>query len=193
MSTASTKKNGAREKQTAQSTVQPMEAVLNAGRESIENIVKTSADTATKQYEQAIAMTQEQVEKTSSTLFRNYNELTAMNQANFEALVEASNSLAKGFETISRELMAFTQNNMERSLAASKKLFGAKSAQEFVDLQSDFTRSQIDQALAGSAKLTELTVQVANEAFQPLQARFQQNAERVLKQEIGRASCRERG
>ena len=170
MSTASTKKNGAREKQTAQSTVQPMEAVLNAGRESIENIVKTSADTATKQYEQAIAMTQEQVEKTSSTLFRNYNELTAMNQANFEALVEASNSLAK--------------NNLERSLAASKKLFGAKSAQEFVDLQSDFTRSQIDQALAGSAKLTELTVQVANEAFQPLQARFQQNAERVLKQAV---------
>src|SRR5690606_33279497 len=119
-----------------------------------------------------------------STLFRNYNELTAMNQANFEALVQSAHSPAKGFETVSRELRAFTQNNMERSLAAAKERVGAKSAQEVVDLQRDVTRSQIDQARAGSAKLTELTVQVANEAFQPLQARFQQNAERVLKQAV---------
>ncbi|HLS69383.1 MAG TPA: phasin family protein [Kiloniellales bacterium] len=176
MSSVSAKKSGAKEAN------QPMEAVMNVGRESIESFVKAGADTASKQYEQAIAMTQEQVEKTSSTLFQNYNEMTAMNQANFEAFMAASNSFAKGFETISKELMAYTQNNMEQSLAASKKLLGAKTAQEFVDLQSDFTRTQLDQALAGSAKLTELTVQFANEAFQPLQARMQQSAEKILKQ-----------
>ncbi|HLW26133.1 MAG TPA: phasin family protein [Kiloniellales bacterium] len=176
MSTASSKKNGARE------ATQPMEAAMNASRETVESFVKVGAETASKQYEQAIAMTQEQVEKTSSTLFRNYNELTAVNQANIEALMAASNSFAKGFEAISKELLAYTQANMEQSMVASKKLLGAKSAQEFADLQSEYARVQIDQVLSGSAKLTELSLQVANEAFQPLQSRMHEAAEKMMKQ-----------
>ena len=154
---------------------------MNAGRESIESFVKVGADTASKQYEQAVAMTQEQVEKASSTLFENYNELTAQNQANFEALMAASNSFAKGFEALSKELMAYTQANMEQSMAASKKLFGAKTAQEFVDLQSEYTRGQIDQVLSESAKLTELGMQMTSEAFQPLQTRMYEAAEKMMK------------
>ncbi|MDF2094453.1 phasin family protein [Aquibaculum arenosum] len=176
MSTASSKKSTS-----TQDAMKPVEAAVNAGKESVEAFVKVSTDAASKQYEQAISMTQEQVEKTSASLFQNYNELTSVNQANFEAFVASSNSFAKGFEALSKQMLAMTQANMEQSLTASKKLMGAKTAQEFVDLQSEFTRGQIDKMLSESAKLTELSVQVANEAFQPLQARMHQNVEKMMK------------
>lgn len=175
MSTASSKKSDARQ------ATKPTEAAMNVGRDTVESFMKVGADTASRQYEQAIAMTQEQVEKASSTMFESYNELTAQNQANLEALMAASNSFAKGFEAISKQLMAYTQANVEQSMEASKKLFGAKTAQEFVDLQSEYTRGQIDQVLSESAKLTELGMQMTSEAFQPLQTRMYEAAEKMMK------------
>src|SRR5690554_4024763 len=114
MSTASSKKNTS-----TQDAMKPVEAAVNAGKESVEAFVKVSTDAASKQYEQAISMTQEQVEKTSASLFQNYNELTSVNQANFEAFVASSNSFAKGFEALSKQMLAMTQANMEQSLTAS--------------------------------------------------------------------------
>jgi len=166
MSSANTKKSDTRE------SAQTMGSAMDAGRESLESFAKISSDTATRQYEQAVAMTQEQLSKASSRLFQNYNDMTAMNQENLQAVMAASSSFARGFEAMSKQLMAYTQSNMEQNLATSKKLLGAKTAQEFADLQNEHARLQIDQALAESVKLTERTLQNAVEDFQPLQTRM---------------------
>lgn len=175
MSTASSKKT------TAQDATKSAETAFNKGQETAETFVRAGAEAASKQYEQAIAATQEQIEKASNSMFQNYNELTALNQANFEAVVASSNTVAKGFEAISKEFFSFTQTSMEQGLAATKQLLGARNAQELFDMQNEFARGQFDKMLSESAKLTELSVQVANEAFEPLQNRMQVTVERLMK------------
>ena len=66
-------------------------------------------------------------------------------------------------------------------MAQARALIGAKNVQEFVDLQKDFAKQRLEETLAETAKLTELSTQVANEAIEPLQKRVDATVETVLK------------
>jgi len=53
----------------AADVMKPVEDAFAAGKEQIEGIVKASNEAATKQYEQAVTMAKDQVEKTSKAVF----------------------------------------------------------------------------------------------------------------------------
>ena len=167
--------------QTAQDVFKPVEDAVNAGKEQIENVVKASNEAATKQYEQAVEMTKQQVEKTSNAVFKGYDEVTTFNKANIDAVVQSSTIAAKGVESLSRELFDFAQQQLETNVATTKKLFGAKTLREVFDLQADFARQNFDKMLAESAKVTEMSVKVANEAMQPIQTQTNTAVEKAMK------------
>ncbi len=159
----------------------PIEAAVNAGKETVEAFVKAGTDAANQQYEQAMTATKEQVEKASTTFFKNYDEMASLNKDNIDAVMKSSTIVAKGFESLSKEMMAFAQEAMEANMAAAKKVFGAKNLQEVMDVQSETYRTNFDKLMAESAKLAELSAKVANEAVEPLQARVQASFETVSK------------
>jgi phasin family protein len=66
-------------------------------------------------------------------------------------------------------------------MAQARALIGAKDMQEIVALQNDFAKRRLEDTLAETAKLTELSTQVANEAIEPLQKRVDATVETVLK------------
>jgi phasin family protein len=164
-----------------QDVFKPVEDAVTAGKEQIENVVKASNEAATKQYEQAVSMAQEQVEKTSNAVFKGYDEVTTLNKANVDAVVKASTIATKGFESLSREMMTFAQQQMEAQMELTKQLFGAKTLREFVDAHTDFARQSFDKFMAESAKMTEMTVKVSNEAMEPIQAQTNKSVEKVMK------------
>ncbi|MBB3064427.1 MULTISPECIES: phasin family protein [Limibacillus] len=161
--------------------MKPVEDAVAAGKETIEQFVKVGTETATKNYEQAIAMTKEQVEKASANLFRNYGELNELNKDNVEAVVAFNTKLVKAYEEIGKEIASFTQTSFESQVEATKAIFSVKSLRDFVDLQSNLARVQFDQVMAEGAKITEMSVKVANEAYEPLQARMNVTVEKMLK------------
>jgi phasin family protein len=150
---------------------EPVEAAVAVGNETVEAVVKAGAEAASAGYEKAAAITKEQVDRTSKAMFKGYGDFAALGQENVDAVVKSGNIAAKGFEALSKEMMAFARSSLEGNVAATKAILGAKDLREAVDLQSKYTRKSFDQALAESAKLTEMSVKVANEAIQPIQAR----------------------
>ena len=66
-------------------------------------------------------------------------------------------------------------------MAQARALFGAKDIQEFVELQNDYAKQRLEDTIAETAKLTELSTQVANEAIEPLKQRVDATVETVLK------------
>ncbi len=167
--------------QTPNDMTAPVEAAVSAGKETVEAFVKAGSEAASQQYEQAMSATKEQVEKTSAMMFKGYDEFSTLNKDNMDAVMKSGTIFAKGFESLSKEMMSFAQESMEANMAAAKKVFGAKNLQEMLDLQSDIARSNFDKVMAESAKLAELSAKVANEAAEPLQARVQASFEKVAK------------
>lgn len=165
----------------AQEALKPVADAVDAGKQQAEAVVKAGNEAATKNYEQMIAATQEQVEKSCSAMFKGYDEVNALNKANIDAVVKSNTALAKGLESLGNELMAFAQSSIEANVATTKALFGAKTLREVADLQTDLTRSTFDKALAESAKVSEMSVKVANEALQPLQTQTSAAVERLFK------------
>ncbi len=175
-----------------------------AGKKTSPTVVKTAvkavAKTATKagteaaskgqgqtvnqtkaQVDQAVAVAKVNVEKASEAAFKGYDELAVLGKSNFDAFVQSNSVVAKGFEVIGKEFLAFAQRSVEGHMAQARALIGAKDMQEFVDLQNDFAKRRLADTLAETAKLTELSTQVANEAIEPLQKRVDATVETVLK------------
>ncbi|MCW5749762.1 MAG: phasin family protein [Alphaproteobacteria bacterium] len=149
------------------------EEVVATGKETVEAAVKASTEAATK----AFAMGKDRVEQ----VVKSYDELANFNKGNVDAFVTAGNVAVKGIEAINAEVMAFSKSSIEDSIAAAKAVMSAKTLNEFVELQSRFAKTTIDSFLQQSTKLGELSAKVAQESFEPINARVQVAVEKFVK------------
>src|SRR5208282_363932 len=160
---------------------QPLESVVEAGKQTVESVVKASTEVATKNYEKAFAATQEQLEKATNAAFQSYDELTALGKESLDALVRASTVLVKGFETLGKEVASYNQTSIEKGVANAQALFGVKTLRELVELQTGMARETFDSLVEQGTKLGELSVKVANEAFGPIQEQLNVTVEKILR------------
>ena len=169
-----------------------VEATVKANKQNLDAAVKAGSEAATKGYEQAVAKTKEQVEqavaltkenvdKAPEAVFKGYDEFAVLGKDTFDAMVRTNSIVAKGMETFGMEILAYAQASLEDNMAQTKALLGAKSLKELVDLQSDFARARLDKVVAETTKLTDMSVQTANEAIVPLQKRVDVTVETLLK------------
>lgn len=161
--------------------LKPVETAAYVGKDAMEQVMKAGTEAAQKGYAQAVQLTKEQVEKTSEAMFKGYDQMNTFGKENLEAVVASGSIVAKGVENLSKEVFALAQSSFENSMNVAKAFMGVKSLRQAVDLQSDLSRTQFDRLMADSAKLAELSMKVANEAFQPIQARFNVAFEKMMK------------
>lgn len=141
---------------------------------------KTAKTDATAAAETVVANAQEQVEKAQQAAFKSYEDLASFNKDALDAVVQSGTIVAKGYEAIGKEMMSFTKSTLEANAAVTKALFGVKNLREAFDVQSEYTRDSFDKAMAESAKLTEMSFNVAKEAFEPIQTRVNTAVETVM-------------
>jgi len=141
----------------------------------------TGAETAQKNYERLFSATKEQVEKASANALKTYEDLSKFSKENLDAYVTAGTTVAKGLETIGKAWVAFTQETFEASAQVAKALLSAKTLREAVDVQTDFAKTTFDKLVAEGTKVSEISVKVANEAVEPLNARLNATIEKFLK------------
>jgi phasin family protein len=143
----------------------------STGKESVEGFMKAGVDAAQKSLEHAVQLTKDNVEKASTAFFKGYDEFSVYSKGNVEAVVKAGSIYARGLEDLSKTVMAITQSQIEASVAAAKAVLGCTSLRQMVDLQTGLARSHFDKFVADGSKLSEISLKVANEALEPIQAR----------------------
>jgi len=123
-------------------------------------------------YEQVVTNTKAQVEKANEAVAKGYSDLASLQKESMDALVTASRIWAKGAEDIGKACIALAQETAEANSEAARAFLSAKSLKEIMELQNELARKNFDKSLNESARLSELSLKVANEAFQPLQKQF---------------------
>jgi phasin family protein len=78
----------------------------------------------------------------------------------------------KGAQAIAVEVIDYAKKSAESSAEAWEKLAGAKSLESAFEVQTQYARSAYEGFVAESAKLTELYVEFAKEAYAPLRTAF---------------------
>lgn len=79
---------------------------------------------------------------------------------------------SKGAQAIAIEVIDYTKKSAESSAQAWEKLVGAKSLESAFEVQSQYARSAYQDFVAETAKLSELYVEFAREAYAPLRTAF---------------------
>ena len=120
-------------------------------------------------YEQVVETTKAQVEKANEAVVKGYDEFAAIQKEGVDALIKAGAIWAKGAEDFGKAYLALAQETAESNSEAAKALLSAKSFNEAVELQAEIARKSFDKSLNEGTKLSELSLKVANEAFQPIQ------------------------
>lgn len=149
--------------------------------QTIEATVTAAQEAATKNVEQAVAYTKDQLDKVSKQVFTAYDEIAAFNKENVDAVLASTTVFTKGMESLTKAIMAFSQTQVEQSMSAAKAMAGVKTLRELVDLQTEFARTSFDAMVAEATKVSEMSVKVANEAIEPLSARVNATVEKVGK------------
>lgn len=153
-------------------------------KDTIEATVTAAQEAATKNVEQAVAYTKEQLDKVSKQSFQAYEDLAGFHKENVDAMLASSNVLAKGIESLSKNILAFSQTQIESGMSTAKAAVAVKTLRELVDLQTEYARTSFDALIAETTKAAELSVKVANEAMEPISARVNATVEKLAKMKV---------
>lgn len=116
-------------------------------------------------------MTKEQLEAVAGDALKTYGDLAAVSKLNVETMLKATTTLTKGVEEIGHAWAAMAKRLVDAQMSSLHALLGARNIKDVVELHAGLTRTHIQTALSGSAKLSELAFRVASEAIQPISAR----------------------
>ena len=125
--------------------------------------------------------TKKTTQQSFDTLYTQLDSFVKQVQTSAQAAVQANTTLTKGTEDIARQWLAFSQDCLEKTTAASKDLLTAKTVNEAVEKQSQFAQASFNELVAEATKLSEQAVKVSTEAFEPLKKCIEETAETVTK------------
>ena len=157
------------------------ETTFEASKKALEDAMNSAHKTFESQYETIISAVKEQAEKANSVAFKGYDEVSTLAQANIEAVLKSGQTIATGFESLGKAYYGLAQEAMETAVKTAKDMATAKTPQDIVDLQTAYTQKAFDKFVVETQKMSEMSAKVANEALEPIQARFTATVEKVTK------------
>lgn len=142
-------------------TVLPLNAVIESGKQSIEQFIKTGSEATAKGYENIVSLTKDHVDsaiKAATSAVKSYDAAAAVGKENVDAFIAAGTAFAKGYVTFLQGAVALSQKQFENAVSATKQAMGSKTIKEFVDWQTEYARSNFDTLAGEGTKLSETGV-----------------------------------
>ena len=102
-----------------------------------------------------------------------YADLASFGRENIEAAVKANAAVSAGIEAIGQEVMIYARTALKTASETAHGLLSARTLEDVVRLQTDLAKRNFDGLVAGSVKLSELSVSLASEALAPWEGRVE--------------------
>jgi phasin family protein len=111
-----------------------------------------------------------------ATQFEDFQKISKDQMEQFSATAA---SVARGFQAIATETTDYSKRSIESTSSFVEKLFGAKSVDTAIQLQSEFAKAQMEGFIAQATKIGEIYKDIAKEAFKPVEAAMAKGQEAV--------------
>jgi phasin family protein len=105
--------------------------------------------------------------------------LARRSSENVQAVTQASTVLARGAQEVSHEWISLAQERVTKNLDGLNRLGGCRSVQDFVAVQSDLVRDDLQRVIDANRRIAEVSLRVAEEAARLIQAQADRTADHV--------------
>jgi hypothetical protein len=102
-------------------------------------------------------------------MLKNFDDVQKLSKDNMDVAMKSFGAVSKGFQAIATEVADYSKKSFEDGTAAMEKLFGAKTLEKAVEVQSDYVRGAYEGFVAEATKLGELYADLAKESYKPFE------------------------
>ena len=103
-------------------------------------------------------------------MLKNFDELHKLGKDNMDVAMKAFGATSKGVQAIAAEWADYSKKSFEEGSAAAEKLFGAKSLEKAIEIQTDYAKTAYEGFVAQATKMGELYAELAKETYKPFEA-----------------------
>jgi hypothetical protein len=103
------------------------------------------------------------------TMVKNFEDLQTAGKVNVEATLKSFGALSKSGQAIAVELADYSKKTFEDGTAALEKLFGVKSFDKAIEVQTAYAKTAYEGFVAEASKLSELYADLAKETYKPFE------------------------
>mgnify|MGYP001349707930 FL=1 len=142
---------------------------------------KPKIDNVKDTVDAAMAMGKQKVEQVQENYTRAYGEFSKFSQETLGVYMKAGEIFAKGAEDIGQAVFKLAKVTAETNAEAAKAVFAAKTINDVVDVQNDFALESYQTLFSEGTKISELSLKVAHEAFEPLKEQMHSSMAKTMK------------
>ncbi len=164
--------------ETANMSEQTARAGADVARRSAETareVMQSGLNTATETFERIA----DQFTKVLGFSGPQASELARRSSETVEAVNQAGTVLVKGAQEVSHEVLGLAQDRFTKNLEAMNRMVGCRSVPDLVAVQSDLARDHLQQVINTNRREAEVSLRIADEASQIIQARANATANQV--------------
>ena len=103
-------------------------------------------------------------------MLKNFEDFQKVGKDNMDVCMKQFGAVSKGWQAIATEFADYSKKSFEDGSAALEKLFGAKTLEKAIEVQSDYVKTTYEGFVAEATKLGELYVDFAKEAYKPFES-----------------------
>ena len=102
-------------------------------------------------------------------MVKNLEDLQQVGKENVDIALKSMGVLSKGTQAIATEVADYSKKAFEDGSAALEKLFGVKSFEKAIEVQTEYAKSAYEAFVTESQKIAGMYTDLAKETFKPLE------------------------
>lgn len=102
-------------------------------------------------------------------MLKNFEDFQKLGKDNVDVAMQQFGTVSKGWQAIAAEFADYSKKSFENGSAALEKLFGAKSLEKAIEVQSEYVKGAYEGFVAQTTKFGELYTDLAKETYKPLE------------------------
>jgi len=102
-------------------------------------------------------------------MLKNFDDIQKYGKDHMDTTMKAWGQVSKGVQTIATETADYSKKSFEEGSAALEKLFGAKSLEKAIEIQTAYAKTAYEGFVAQATKMGELYADLAKETYKPFE------------------------
>jgi len=102
-------------------------------------------------------------------MIKTFDDLQMVGKENVDSALRSFGALSKGTQAIAVEVVDYSKKAFEEGTAAMEKLFGVRSLDKAIELQTEYAKSSYEGFVAKASKISEMYADLAKETYKPFE------------------------
>ncbi len=103
-------------------------------------------------------------------MIKNFEDLQQVGKENVDNTLKTMGALSTGVQAIAVEMADYSKKAFEDGTAALEKMFGVKSMDKAIEVQTEYAKAAYEGFMAEASKIGEMYADLAKETYKPFEA-----------------------